>query len=228
MTKQLVDSFEGAHHQLETTPWDDVSNAPCGTCSGACGVALLLRHRRFIIAHVGDCRAVLGTLGNDGTLHHVELSKDHKLEDEEAQRVLQTGAWIRPKMELPYFAPARVYASQENPRGGPGLTMSRSLGDLDADPVGVIPTPEVSFRPVQMGRDKFVVLASDGLFEFISNETVVEVVGGCLNRGEPAIDAARFLIAMAAFAWQKEEGDYRDDITAVVVYIDDVVKAIEM
>ena len=112
MTKQLVDSFEGAHHQLETTPWDDVSNAPCGTCSGACGVALLLRHRRFIIAHVGDCRAVLGTLGNDGTLHHVELSKDHKLEDEEAQRVLQTGAWIRPKMELPYFAPARVYASQ--------------------------------------------------------------------------------------------------------------------
>ena len=66
-------------------------------------------------------------------------------------------------------------SAQENPRGGPGLTMSRSLGDLDADPVGVIPTPEVSFRPVQMGRDKFVVLASDGLFEFISNETVVEV-----------------------------------------------------
>ena len=45
---------------------------------------------------------------------------------------------------------------------------------------------------------------------------------GFLERGEPAIVAARFLIAKAALAWRCEEGDYRDDITAIVLYIKDL------
>ena len=44
---------------------------------------------------------------------------------------------------------------------------------------------------------------------------------------EPAFEAARFLIAMAAYAWKTEEGDYRDDITAVVVYLDEAVRQME-
>jgi len=110
---------------------------------------------------------------------------------------------------------------------GPGLTMARSLGDMDADACGVVPTPEVSFRPLALGRDRFVILATDGLWEFLPSATVVEVVGGFFDRGDPAIEAARFLIAMAAYAWKAEEGDYRDDITAVVVYLDQVSRQIE-
>ena len=63
---------------------------------------------------------------------------------------------------------------QELPSAGPGLTMARSLGDLDADSVGVIPTPEVTFRVFVAGRDRFIVLASDGLWEFLSSKTVVQ------------------------------------------------------
>ena len=66
------------------------------------------------------------------------------------------------------------------------------------------------------------MLASDGVWEFLSSEHVVEIVGGFLRRGEPALTAARFLIAKAALAWRNEEGDYRDDITAIVVYLRDL------
>ena len=97
--------------------------------------------------------------------------------------------------------------------------MSRSLGDIDADACGVIPTPEVAFYQLRMGVDKFIVLASDGVWEFLSSDHVVEVVAGFLRRGEPAIVAARFLIAKAALAWRAEEGDYRDDITAIVAHL---------
>eukprot|EP00322_Chrysochromulina_rotalis_P011983 CAMPEP_0115874366 /NCGR_PEP_ID=MMETSP0287-20121206/24502_1 /TAXON_ID=412157 /ORGANISM="Chrysochromulina rotalis, Strain UIO044" /LENGTH=232 /DNA_ID=CAMNT_0003329511 /DNA_START=1 /DNA_END=695 /DNA_ORIENTATION=+ len=174
------------------------------------------------MAHVGDCRAVLGTLDAQGTLHHVDLTTDHRpTDDGERARILATGAWIRPMQEEPYFRPARVYRSEARPRLGPGLTMGRSLGDLDADEVGIIATPEVSFRAISTACDRFLVLASDGLWEFLSSESVVEIVGGFLERGEPAIQAARFLIATAAFAWKAEEGDYRDDITAVVVYLEE-------
>jgi len=199
-----------------------------GTESGACAVVVLLRLRRLITAHAGDCRAVLGTLDEAGSLHPHDLTRDHKLADEEAERVRKCGGWIRPMREEPFLEPARVYTRQDNQRAGPGLAMARSLGDLDADAIGVIPTPEVSFRSLVNGRDRFVILASDGLWELLSSQTVVEVVGGFLDRGEPAISAARFLIAMAALAWKTEEEDYRDDITAVVVYLDDACRQIEI
>ena len=38
-----------------------------------------------------------------------------------------------------------------------------------------------------------------------------------------SVDACRYLIARAAVCWRKHEGDYRDDITALVVYLDEVI-----
>ena len=61
-----------------------------------------------------------------------------------------------------------------------------------------------------------------GIWEFLPSSEVVDIVGGFVQRGEPASDAARFLIAKAALQWKIEEGDYRDDITAVVIYLDEL------
>jgi len=211
---------------LTSIPFEPRCEKP-GNKSGAAGVALLLRRGRAIVGHSGDCRAVLGTLDEEGKCVAVNLTEDHKLENPgERERIEATGAWIKPAQEDPYFVPSRVYASRENRRLGPGLTMSRSLGDLDADPIGIIATPDVGFRTLAPGKDKFIVLASDGVWEFLSSEMVVEMVAGFVDRGEPAIQAARFLIAKAAHAWQVEEGDYRDDITAIVIFLDSLPSAI--
>ena len=54
----------------------------------------------------------------------------------------------------------------------PGLAMSRSVGDLVASSVGVIPEPE--FFELELNQmDKFLVIASDGVWEFITNEDCV-------------------------------------------------------
>ena len=58
------------------------------------------------------------------------------------------------------------------------------------------------------------------------NEDVVEIVNGFMCRGEPAIKATRFLIAKAALAWRTEEGDYRDDITVIVIYLHDLLTSL--
>lgn len=51
----------------------------------------------------------------------------------------------------------------------PGLAMSRSLGDGVAHSVGVSSVPEVT-EFLTGPNDKFAVVASDGLWEFMSNE----------------------------------------------------------
>ena len=80
----------------------------------------------------------------------------------------------------------------------------------------MIPTPEVTTHVITED-DRFIILASDGVWEFIEDDEAVRIIDGCMQKGMPAVDACRYLIAKAAVCWRKYEGDYRDDITAVVV-----------
>jgi len=57
----------------------------------------------------------------------------------------------------------------------PGLAMSRSLGDTIAHEVGVVSIPEVKSFLVGI-EDKFIVIGSDGVFEFLTNEDVAKIV----------------------------------------------------
>jgi len=50
--------------------------------------------------------------------------------------------------------------------------MARSFGDLVAASVGVSPEPEISCFEFT-SEDKFIVIASDGVWEFLSNEDVI-------------------------------------------------------
>ena len=53
--------------------------------------------------------------------------------------------------------------------------MSRSLGDMIAHTVGVSADPEVSCFELSK-RDKFIVIASDGVFDYLSNEEIGNIV----------------------------------------------------
>lgn len=66
------------------------------------------------------------------------------------------------------MGPARVWLADMDL---PGLAMSRSLGDYVAQSVGVIPVPEVNIYNINI-NDRFVIIASDGVWEFLSNEAV--------------------------------------------------------
>lgn len=55
--------------------------------------------------------------------------------------------------------------------------MTRSLGDLVAKTVGVTYEPEIkSFPNLQPNIDKVVVIASDGLWDRISNDEITRIL----------------------------------------------------
>ena len=61
------------------------------------------------------------------------------------------------------------------------LAISRSIGDLSAVPCGMSATPEVISRPLRTGassggEDAFLILASDGVWEFLSEQDAVDIV----------------------------------------------------
>lgn len=68
--------------------------------------------------------------------------------------------------------------------------------------------------------DKFIVLGSDGLWEFITNQEVVNIVWPHyeLNNAETAADA---LVKEAHRRWKQEEAGV-DDITCIVIFLESI------
>ena len=62
------------------------------------------------------------------------------------------------------------------------------------------------------------MLASDGVWEFISSDEAVNIIGAHLDRSG-ASSACEYLVRAAIEKWTESEGDYRDDITAIIVDI---------
>lgn len=53
---------------------------------------------------------------------------------------------------------------------------ARSLGDLTAATVGCTSDPEVSFTTLRPGVDHVLVMASDGVWDVLTNEQVCDIV----------------------------------------------------
>ena len=189
------------------------------TFSGSTGIVVYLAERYIYTCNVGDSRAVLARRSPTQRFTAHPLSVDQKPDrPDERRRIVE----CRGRVEACKGArgedigPARVWLASQDV---PGLAMSRSFGDLIAASVGVIARPEVDERVRgREGDEAFVVLASDGVWEFMSDDEVVELVGRAGGlAGERPEDAARAVVEEATRRWQREE-EVIDDITCVIVY----------
>jgi len=95
--------------------------------------------------------------------------------------------------------------------------MARSLGDTDLRPFGVIPDPDVYCYALKP-NDQYLVVGSDGIWEFIGDQEVTDILSASLAAKGGLVGAAcETLIMTAADRWLEEAEDgYRDDCTVVV------------
>lgn len=99
----------------------------------------------------------------------------------------------------------------------PGLAMTRSFGDSMAARVGVNAVPEIK-EFVLTPDDKIMVLASDGVWEFLQNQEVANIVYPFFLQ-KNAEGAAEALVRAAFKRWKREESVI-DDITCIIVFLD--------
>jgi len=99
----------------------------------------------------------------------------------------------------------------------PGLAMSRSLGDKIAHSVGVSSLPEVTTTYLGVD-DKFIVIGTDGVWEFLSNEEIAEIVLPFYQMNQP--EAAANAIVKEAYKKWREQEEVVDDITTVVIFVE--------
>ncbi|KAL8443353.1 hypothetical protein Emed_006877 [Eimeria media] len=189
-------------------------------CSGTTCVSCVVQGSVLYTANLGDSRAILGRegapqQGGAPSWQAVELTRDHKPDlQDERRRILAAGGRIAALQEDGEpCGPLRVWLQSEDV---PGLAMSRSLGDTLACKAGVISEPEVSVLSISPA-DRFLLLATDGVWEFISNAEAVQIVRPFVEARDPegGCDA---LVRKAQQRWKEEDGAI-DDITCLLVIL---------
>jgi len=210
--------------------------------SGSTCVSVIYTPIKLIIANIGDSRCVLGKCIEIDNYEEKDeiigekkkrnirwvaenLSRDHKPSlPEEAERILKVGGRIRPMKDEDgeFIGPLRVYMKEKDM---PGLAMTRSFGDYFGSTAGVISEPEVTeyfFKP----EDKFMVLASDGLFEFMESQEVIDIIKDYYERND-IVGCCEYLYKESTRKWIQEEEDTIDDITIILVFFEDLYDEVE-
>ncbi|QCE05187.1 pyruvate dehydrogenase phosphatase [Vigna unguiculata] len=213
---------------------------PLIAAMGSCCLVGVIWKGTLYIANLGDSRAVIGSVGRSNKIIAEQLTKEHNASKEEVRRELRS---LHPEDSQ------IVVMKQGTWRIKGIIQVSRSIGDA------YLKRPEFSFDPsfprfhlpepirrpvltaepsicsrVLRPNDKFVIFASDGLWEHLTNQEAAEIVH---NNPRTGI-ARRLLMAALNEAARKREMRYKDlqkigkgirrffhdDITVVVVFID--------
>ncbi|XAR57041.1 Phosphoprotein phosphatase [Bertholletia excelsa] len=178
--------------------------------SGTTALTIVRQGDLIVIANIGDSRAVLGSISDDGNLIPVQLTVDLKPNlPQESERITQSRG--------------RVYSADDEPGvyrvwipNGPGLAISRAFGDHYIKGFGLISEPEVTQRKITC-RDRFAILATDGVWDVISNQEAIEIVASARSREE----SARRLVEQAVCAWKCKRPSFAmDDISAICLFFD--------
>ncbi|KAL3586504.1 hypothetical protein D5086_013371 [Populus alba] len=210
--------------------------AAVGSC---CLVGVIWRGTLFV-ANLGDSRAVIGSLGRSNKIVAEQLTRDHNASMEEVRQELKS---LHPDDSHIVVMKHGVWRIKGI------IQVSRSIGDayLKRPEFSLDPSfprfhlPEPIRRPVLTSEpsiysrvlrpnDKFVIFASDGLWEHLTNQEAVEIV-----YNNPRAGIARRLVRAALhMAARKRVMRYddlkkvdrggrrffHDDITVVVIFID--------
>jgi len=193
--------------------------------SGTTLVAAYMKGKTVHIANIGDSRAVLASRG-DGKLYATALTHDQTpYRRDERERCKKTGCRVMNMDQLEGYEemhdnwdvelgeeiddggdPPRIWHGSKNL---PGCAFTRSLGDQVAIPWGVFAEPELATHDLSE-KDQMLIIASDGVWEFITNQGAVDM---CSKYTDP-LEACRHVVAEAYKMWMIH--DIRtDDITMI-------------
>mmetsp|Transcript_26339 Transcript_26339/g.87282 ORF Transcript_26339/g.87282 Transcript_26339/m.87282 type:complete len:656 (+) Transcript_26339:87-2054(+) len=177
--------------------------------SGTTTTVVIHDHKQKILtlSHVGDSGAALAK----GTSYKATyLTPDHKPNlPKERRRIESSGGSVS--------YDGYNYRVHKRSSSGPQLNMSRSFGDLCLSTSGVVSEPDVVQVKLK-GNEHFLLVCSDGVWEFLSEQEAVNIVKDALKSSDRE-SAARALACAAADQWADRDVGTVDDITVVLVLL---------
>jgi serine/threonine protein phosphatase PrpC len=223
--KDIYNQLKANGYQIIANIYTDADNLifkekfSCQRSGTTCVIVIQLEEN-IICANAGDSRAIMiyDDISSDNNLINSKvfpLSYDCKPENpNEKKRIYECGGTVEKILDDNGNpgGPFRVWIKGED---YPGLAMSRSIGDMEAKTVGVIPNPQI-MEYTLTSKSKYLLVCSDGVWEFISNEEAMKIANKFYLKNDP-MGLCRELTNKSTQIWLKEDICI-DDITVVAVF----------
>jgi len=165
------------------------------TMSGSTGAMVLINKNMIYIAHVGDSRIV----HSNGTA----LTQDHKLSNPAEKKRIYDINKDKPAILDAIAENGFIYLPSPQ-LDGDGVAMTRAFGDFTLVETGLIAQPDVCSRTMKSGE--FIIIASDGIWDVLSDKEAAEFVKDRIRAGVSLARAAEELCLYAAFhTWAIEQ-----------------------
>ncbi|CCI44019.1 unnamed protein product [Albugo candida] len=203
--------------------------------SGTTSISVLFSGSEIHVANVGDSRAIIAKDDSNDSFNLTAkpLSIDQTpFRKDERERVKKCGARILTVDQVEGLEPIHenwgLKLGEEIDENGdppriwhpygqyPGTAFTRSIGDSVSEDLGVTAEPEILSKTLNV-HDRFIIIASDGVFEFLTSQNVVDLV----KHFDDPSDACQALVEEAYNRWLQYEVR-TDDITAICIYLDGV------
>lgn len=247
---RVLDSLQRALHQAENDflymVEQEMEDRPDIVSVGSCVLVGLLHGKNLYIMNLGDSRAVLATDDDDDEnkidelkkLKAVQLTDSHTVDNEvEKNRVLSEHP-DDPKTVMHGKVKGKLKVTRAF---GVGYLKKKVLNDALMGILRVrnlLSPPYVSVQPSLYmheisSSDHFVILGSDGLFDFFTNDEAVKLVHSYIST-KPSGDPAKYLLeqlvlkAACSAGFSTEElmsvpagrrRKYHDDVTVIVIIL---------
>lgn len=178
--------------------------------SGTTATVAMLQATRLMVAWVGDSPCFLISQSDDDWSYR-DMAPAHNFDKPgERERILAKGGRVmRYEDDGDWVGPLRVFLAD---RPMPGLNMSRSLADTLAHKVGVSSEPEIMIADLD-ATSRFLVVASDGLLEFMAPDEVMEM----LKQNDDIQEVCDTAVSIARQRWLDNESGVSDDISTIII-----------
>ena len=165
---------------------------------------------KIISINLGDSKSLLITEDNKA----IDLNVIHNPEDlKEKERIEKNGGEIS-RVDWADYGPLRVFYKGKH---YPGLAMTRAFGDFNAEPLGINIIPDIREYDIYDKKPKIIVLATDGVWQFLSNEKVKNILLPYYDE-DNINGAAQKLVRTALRMWETKNPDFIDDITVIILF----------
>ncbi|XP_076892710.1 putative protein phosphatase 2C 40 [Bidens hawaiensis] len=243
---RVLESLQRALNQAENDflymVEQEMEDRPDIVSVGSCVLVGLIQGKDFYIMNLGDSRAVLATDDDETNgfkgLKAVQLTDSHTVDNEVERNQILKEHPDDPKTIVHGKVKGKLKVTRAF---GAGYLKKKVLNDALMGILRVrnlLSPPYVSVQPSLYmheisSSDNFVILGSDGLFDFFSNDEAVKLVHSYIS-AKPFGDPAKYLLeqlvlkAACSAGFSTEElmsvpagrrRKYHDDVTVIVIML---------
>ena len=190
------------------------SNNYCIKCGTTTNILILFYNKKsinkLISLNLGNTKSIL--INDNKQIK--QLNECHTpINQNERKRIEDKGGEIR-RAEWMREGPLRIWYKGKKDSG---LSITRSFGDFDNEPLGVISTPDIKEYDIDEEKIKIIIIATEGLWTFLKNEKIMDIVLP-YYKNKDIKGATKKLTEIAHNIWQFKNPYEICDVTIIVLF----------